>query len=237
LQYGIPLRIHECSDCGVSLVDHLPEDASSGDGKTRTDSEEHELLWKGISPGPYGQIRQALDDAGIFHKDTTQEFGILPTLTQSVEFIWIDPHDHHAAQTALAEALRKYEEGEQEDSELIQDTPTINPLRLNRFSYSGSPSEDGERTPYESSSGELEESEEPTPDDIVEDFDPEDATTEVWDGEDAEAADNFKSCLNGVGIACIVSEDGGKSRILVLPAEEARARKVIREIVEQKQSQ
>src|SRR5579862_3766907 len=127
----------QCSDCGVDLVDHLPEDASSGDVGTQTDSEGHKLLWKGIGPGPCGQICKALDDAGIFHKDTNKEFGILPTLTQCAEFIWINPPDREAAQTALAEALRKYKDGEQEDSELIQNTATINPLSLNRYPYSG----------------------------------------------------------------------------------------------------
>ena len=107
----------QCSDCGVGLIEHIPGDASSGDVGTPTDSEGHELLWRGISPGSCNEIREALDTAGIFHKDTDKEFGILPTLTQAAYFIWIDPRDRDAAQAALAEALRKYRDDEQQGNE------------------------------------------------------------------------------------------------------------------------
>jgi hypothetical protein len=73
---------------------------------------------------------------------------------------------------------------------------------------------------------------EPTPDDIVEDFDPEDATAEVWSGEDAEMAQVLNDCLSGVGIGCVQSHNGSHIRVLVLPATAARAKEIVREVVE-----
>ena len=71
------------------------------------------------------------------------------------------------------------------------------------------------------------------PDDLVEDFDPEDATCEVWSGEDEQMVEIFKECLQNVGIGSVTREDGEKTRILVLPSAEKRAREVIREIVDE----
>jgi uncharacterized damage-inducible protein DinB len=71
------------------------------------------------------------------------------------------------------------------------------------------------------------------PDDIATEFNPKEATSEVWFGDDAELAETFKACLREVGIHCVITADNGKERVLVLPAAEGRAKEIIREIVEQ----
>ena len=77
------------------------------------------------------------------------------------------------------------------------------------------------------------EADEENVDDIVEDFDPDDATCEVWSGDDCQMAQIFNDCLRNVGIGCVVKSDVPKVRILVLPESEKRAREVVREIIEQ----
>jgi len=190
----------QCSDCGVKLVEHLPNNAAAGDAETQTDPEGHELLWSGISPGPGDGIRDALDAAGIVHKDTDKDFGFLPTFSQSAQFIWIDPHDRNAAGAVLAEVLRKFEDGdlEPQGSALNRDAAGIDPFALNRRVFNRPSNEGVAIDAVESAFAEPQESDEPVPDDVVEDFDPDDATTEVWAGEDSEAAENFKNCLSGV---------------------------------------
>jgi hypothetical protein len=221
----------ECADCHVALVENLP-DTGSADGDTPpTDSEGLELLWRGLSPGLAGEIGDALDAAGIFHKDTDKDFGILPAFTQSAMFIWIIPRDRAAARAVLAGPAAKRHGDPQNADELVIDVPRVNPLSIDRpvfnrvHAHSNLEDEDavfGSDSPHE-----------PTPSDIIEDFVPEDATREVWTGESEEMAQVFKDCLSGVGIGSVVAEDGGKLRILVLPAAEGRAREVVREITEQ----
>jgi hypothetical protein len=84
------------------------------------------------------------------------------------------------------------------------------------------------------------------PNDVVPaDFNPDDATVEVWHGEDVELHNTLVECLNNVGIGCATHIDehpAGDSTtpsvnavlnpIFVLPSDEKRAREVIREIVD-----
>jgi hypothetical protein len=78
---------------------------------------------------------------------------------------------------------------------------------------------------------------------VPSDFDPNDASVEVWHGDDLEFHDMLVNCLNGVGIGCathIESEttpdapiaSTQANPIFVTPADEKRAREVIREIVD-----
>jgi hypothetical protein len=80
------------------------------------------------------------------------------------------------------------------------------------------------------------------PNDVVpSDFNPDDATVEVWHGEDAELHNTLVECLNNVGIGCAThleaadatTAPGAKPNpIFVLPSDEKRAREVIREIID-----
>jgi hypothetical protein len=85
----------------------------------------------------------------------------------------------------------------------------------------------------------------PLPDDVVSaDFDPDEATVEVWHGDDTGLHNTLVECLTNVGIGCATHfEDAAESNnapataaakpnpIFVLPSDEKRAREVIREIV------
>jgi hypothetical protein len=68
---------------------------------------------------------------------------------------------------------------------------------------------------------------------IVVDPHPEDATAEVWSGAEEGMAEFLKSALAGNGIGCYVDdEDPKRFALRVLPDEQERAAKIVRQVVE-----
>jgi hypothetical protein len=65
------------------------------------------------------------------------------------------------------------------------------------------------------------------------DWNPEDATAEIWSGGGEEQALVIESCLREVNIrARVESTDGGRQQVFVLPNDESRAKEIVREIDE-----
>jgi hypothetical protein len=221
----------KCADCGVALVDHLPTESLSGDEDAPKDSEGRELIWSGLSAKLYGAIRDALDDAGIAHTDVEKEFGTLPTFAQSAQLIWIDPRLRDAARSVLHKVLADTDPEDMGQRDSNSDhLAWMDPFNARREVYASQ-----SEPPESAEGGELPESgadAELPPDDAPEDFHPEDATSQVWTGEDMDSAQFLKDSLRGVGIGCVVSEDSGRGRVLVSPADEKRAREIVREVVE-----
>jgi len=201
-------------------------------------SEGLELLWSGVSDALTDEIAAALEAAQIVYKVTQKEFGLLPNLEQSANFVWIGPRDRTSSRAVLEKVLSGAGSIEQESERYPPDGRRMNPLGLGRKSYPADRSDSwfSRAAPFESASpfgsrapaGDAD----PTPDDIVEDFAQGDATAEVWAGDDAETADFLKASLNGVGIGCVLDDQGAKLRVLVLPQTEKRAREIVREVVE-----
>lgn len=247
-----------CADCGVDLVEHLSQDFSEDDGEIPTDSAGRRLLWSGMSSKLLDGICKALDAAKIEHVETTKEFGLLPTTLESALFVWVAVRDYPTARSILdsmfanpeARDLVADDERAQGRGLLYWRSRTIaDPAKPPRAT-SGLPSffigdssydkygpleasdDAAAESPLPISDSEDEDDSEPVPDDLVEDFDPGDATTEVWAGEDSVMAENLSNCLRNVGVGCALTDDGGKFRILVLPGSEKRAREIVREVVE-----
>ena len=61
---------------------------------------------------------------------------------------------------------------------------------------------------------------------------PEDASSETWKGEALEMAELLVASLGENRIHARVAEGGGKYQVFVLPEDEARAREIVREVVE-----
>ncbi|HXX19809.1 MAG TPA: hypothetical protein VEJ46_10430 [Candidatus Acidoferrum sp.] len=221
----------KCADCGVDLVSNFRADSPATDENVITNSEGLELLWSGLNKPLSNRIDYALNTAHIFHKVTDKGLGLLPTYPGSVAFVWIDPKDRAAARAILEKVLDKPETVDSQfQDELMAESARVNPLGLDRRVYNRVPDQAGDET--EDDFAESEDSGEPTPNDIVEDFDPDDATVEVWSGEDHEMAEYLKLCLPGVGVGCVLRKDGEKTHVLVLPSAEARAREIVREVIE-----
>jgi hypothetical protein len=221
----------KCADCGVALVDHLPAGGPPGDEDAPRDSEGRELLWSGLSAKLYEAIRDALDDAGIAHTDVEKEFGVLPTFAQSAQLIWIDPRVRDAARSVLSKVLAGSDPEDMGEGDSNSDhLAWMDPFKTRHSLYKAQ--SDVTAAEESAESAESADDAEPPPDDVREDFHPEDATSQVWAGEDMDIAQFLRDSLSGVGIGCVVSEDGGKGRVLVLPADEQRAREIVREVVE-----
>lgn len=219
-----------CSDCDVALVEHLPTAAPGADRDAPSDAEGRKLLWSGLSVKLYEAIRDALDAAGIAHTDVEKEFGTVPTFTESAQFIWIDPRAREAARSVLGRVLADAEaDGPPREAPNLDHPAWLDPLNVHRKVYASqsepsNPADSGELAESDTDSG--------PPDDAPEDFDAQHATSEVWAGEDMEQAQFLKDSLRGVGIGCDLSKDGGRGRVLVLPADEKRAQEIVREVVE-----
>ncbi len=221
----------KCSDCGVALVRSLPSDHPTEDSDATVDSEGRELLWGGRSSELYGAVRKALDAAGIQHTDVEKDFGILPTFAQTALLIWIDPRTRESARSALKKALADHAAADEpdDDSSSKDLMAWLDPFKARRSADSIS-TQRGDREAEEWPAGS--DTSEPVPDDAVGEFNPMEATAEVWVGEDADVAQFLSESLRGVGVGCVVTEDGGKIHVLVLPTDEARAREIVREVVE-----
>lgn len=196
-----------CSDCGAQLVEHI--DASLPTNRTQ-DTDGPELLWAGTDPAVLGVTVNALDEAGIPHHESHRDVGPIPGLSQPVYAIFIPKRHHDAAQTALNQARREFENGPERPDEVIAATESS----LAELEFP----EDDENAPS-------------VPDDVPENYDPDEATAEVWSGNDADTKDMLVACLRENGIGCeLEAED--KFRIRVMPSSETRAREIVREVIE-----
>jgi len=223
----------KCADCGVSLVTDLPGEnsweQSAKNVDAPTDSQGRLLLWSGLSQAIYAEICEALRLAHIPYCDEGREFGVLPTLTQLAALIWIEPKDFPSAQTVLEKVLTNSDQLEHRpDQELSSDNARVNPFNFNRRIYNRVPDpRTDERDEDQPAETDLR-----AEDDFGENFDPEQARAEVWSGDDPEIAEYLKNSLEGVGIGCLVHDQGQRLYVLVLPASETRAKEIVREVVE-----
>lgn len=199
-----------CSDCGVPLVRDLT-DASVRSNEPQ-DPEGVDLLWTGTDPSASSAIANALDAAKIYFHTSTREVGPLPGLAMPVYAILIRARDQAIAHTALADALRKLDSPAQDAAEPSADAALPG--------HSASPEEDDDRSAF------------PLSDYLPEEIHPDDATAEVWSGSDAVLAQGLNDSLRENGIGCVLDKSEAGMRIAVRTYDEARAREIIREVVE-----
>ena len=209
-----------CNDCDVPLVASL-DDASihtNAPGPAQ-EPDAPELLWTGTDSGISGAIAEALDASNISHHERTRDVGPLPGLSKPVYAIIIHARDRVAAQKVI-ENVRSQLEGPQPGADAGD---------------SGSTSQ-GPNAPADAPL-EAEDADDPFApehDYVPEDFDPDEATSEVWSGADtdSETKDMLVSSLRENGIGSAVDDSDGRHRICVMPPSEKRAREIIREVVE-----
>lgn len=216
-----------CNDCDVPLVVSL-DDASvhtNAPGPAQ-EPDAPEILWTGTDSGVSGAIGAGLDAANISHHERVRDVGPLPGLSQPVYAIFIHARDRDAAQTVI-ENVRSQLEGPQSDTDA--DDSARSSQSSNQAS--GAPPE---------AEG-ADDSFAPEHDYVPEDFDPNEATIEVWSGADITTKIMLIACLHENGIGCEVDDSEAADRIHVIPNEyricvmpssEKRAREIIREVVE-----
>lgn len=194
-----------CSDCGAALVDKLEPKEPARPAKNAAGPE---LLWTGANAAVRSAIVSALDDAEIPHHESKREVGPLPGLSQPVYAIFIPAQQREAGRAALEKGLAQFQDGGPESDD---ESPT--PGSLPNFSANT-------------------DDEQPVADDVVsENYHPDDATQEVWTGTDVDVKDMLVASLRENGIGHELSANGA-FRLLVMPSDEARAREIIREVIE-----
>jgi len=199
-----------CSDCDVALVDRLEEtDVHSNNPEL---SGTPELLWTGTDAGIRDGIIEALDTANILYHERGDKVGSLPGWSRQVYAIFTHARDHRAASAALEEVARSRETAPEDSDEAPRNSDA--PLQV-------SPPNDDE-----------DDLSDVPPDYVPEDFDPDDATAEVWSGHDATIRDNLITCLRGIGIGSATDDSAGQLRIRVTPSSQKRAIEMIRQIAD-----
>src|SRR5579872_1358 len=223
-----------CNDCDVDLVDALPSEEDV-DHKLRTPADEMDsptLLWKGASGGTFSAITAALDTAKIPYNREDLDARLVFSSEFSELEIWVPATSLTDAQNVLDEVL----------------SATANaPLRAE-------PPDATNEIPAEDDEGADDIRHE-----TLKELYPEDATAEVWSRHaannvtnnatssatgntainDALMADILKSCLAEIGVACYVQRpdaDSGDAQpiyaVRVLPEDEARAKEIVRQVVD-----
>ena len=211
------LGFTECSDCGVPLVENL-DDASAQFNEPEA-QESAELLWTGTQRSLFSTICRALDDANLFYHKASRDVGPLPGLTQLVFAIFVHRRDHDAAEAILQDLQRQRDF---RPSAMEDDDEQLEPNKALEEESEVLADDD------EESSAPADQSREFVPDD----FNPEDATVEVWSGAENTMAEALHVSLRENGIGSVVARDAGTTRVSVPPADEPRAREIIREVVE-----
>jgi hypothetical protein len=221
-----------CSDCEVDLVRQLADD-----------SEAKEPLWAGQDASVRDAICERLDAAKILHEDDSVESQFMPAFRQSIYRIQIRKKDHEAALNAVravdVDRLNiRPSPGVVHDrnSDWLRTNAAQRDLwgrLLNRDASPSEPADDSEIAADASASGDEDESAEEVSNDQLENFSPDDATSQVWSGADGSMAQSIDVCLREVGIGCVVNETPGNFNACVERASEIRAKEIIREIIEQ----
>jgi hypothetical protein len=230
----------KCSDCGVDLVEHLSgSSADSSDSGFGADPDAMEILWAGADASVRDEICSQLDTANIPYEDDSVESKLMPAFPISIFRIQISKRDHEGATRALQNVTTTSNAtGRSPRFVLDRNSALLNALGFNRnlagrLSSSSSDSDLADESTDTFGADATDSAQDPAPDDVLEDFDPRDATAQVWSGDDREMAQYFKTCLREVGINCTIADNNGKRSVMVQPADDQRAKEIVREIIDQ----
>jgi hypothetical protein len=199
-----------CSDCDVVLVERLDETEVHSNNPALSGTPE--LLWTGSDARTRDEIIEALEASKIAYHERNEQVGALRNWAEEVYAIFTHARDHRAATAALEHAnrRRKTEPEETDDG----------------------PGDSGSSAPELQAAEDDDDLSEVPPDYVPDDYDPEDATVEVWSGQDATMRENLITFLRNIGIGSATNDSAGKLRIRVTPALQKRAQEMIRQVIE-----
>jgi hypothetical protein len=237
-----------CADCDVDLVWELPaaaivphEPVAPGD----PDEDPFCSFWSGDDPRIHAELCELLDKERVPHKTVRREDHLFRISTYPAFQIGIPFSTFERAEAAVKEAYGSGAEAEEQDAALllpfekkrVRASRTVAPWlpAARGFAWSSRDSAKEMTAPREFAP------EEPSVETVAEelrtDWDskgwhPEDATAEVWSAESAELVDMLGSSLRENQIYFRFTQTGGKHTLFVLPEDEARAKEIVREVLE-----
>jgi hypothetical protein len=216
-----------CADCDVPLVAQLPalslrsssnrpsgsaEPASSE--RTPDDLEEDPFceFWQGDDSSIHAELCTVLSEAGIPYKTVRREQLLFRLSAKSALKIGVPFSLYQKAEVAVQQAFGTGEEG-------ASGIPLLAAPSAENEDVSG---EDDPSAQVTRASADFDPST----------FFPDDATAEIWVGDDAYTAEFLVAALRANEIHCRWDEDGNRQKLFVLPNDQVRAREIVREVVE-----
>jgi hypothetical protein len=239
-----------CADCDVDLVWELPGAAIvPQESVDPGDPEEDPFcsFWSGDDPRIHAELCELLDKERIPHKTVRREDHLFRISRYPAFQVGIPFSMFERAEAAVKEAYGSGAEAEGQaqdaalllpyEKERVGSSRTVAPwLPASRgFAWSdrdgaeemASPGDSTPEQPAVETDGE-----ESRADWDPEGWHPEDATVEIWSAESAELVDILGSSLRENQIHFRFTQTSDKHALFVLPEDEARAREIVREIVE-----
>jgi hypothetical protein len=192
----------ECNDCGVALVKALDPEPPA-----ISESSPIVAVWRGSDPAEQERVEEALDSAGIAFTapEPKSAFGFLaaePTME-----VWVSKADLERARKIVDDLDDR---AHPDESNVDEDDDSL-------ALPDSDDAEDDETQP---------------PSDLAEEWYDDDPVAEVWCGDSEAFADNLIACLREVGIASRKLPESPRWRLVVRPAQEPRAKEIVREVVD-----
>jgi hypothetical protein len=160
-------------------------------------------VWQGNDPSECERVKAALENAGIEFLDRdSKNFDVFVPLGSNLE-IFVSTADRDAARKIILD----------EDGRIDPDELTPEGIEALTLPESDQPDSDG-------------------PQDLSVEWNEDDPVTEVWNGEKEDFADTLAACLREIGIASRKLSEASHWSLVVRPEQEARAKEVVREVVE-----
>jgi hypothetical protein len=208
-----------CSDCHVLLVHEPPpsrQESLPEPGDPNRDP--FCAFWEGDDPRVHAELCEVLDEAGIPHKTVYRKDHLFNLANYPSFQIGVPASRFEDSENAVREAFGT-EEGRSALEEL-QASPKLLPSNENRIRKLPEMLAPQESIPGPESPGDSA------------DWLEEDATALVWSGEDAYRASAILGALNENDLHVRREMQNNATNLFVFPAEESRAREIIREMVE-----
>jgi hypothetical protein len=220
-----------CADCHVFLVnkrpaelrlvegDHFPDevadsDSAGLDGEAPVEPGDPNRdpfcsFWKGNDARVCAELCTVLDEAGIPHKTIHRQDHLFNLNHHSPYELGVPASLYEKAELAIKEAFGT-------DQETGEDTVPLLPAPERDVNDFGPASEEAIAEANEWLGPRY----------------PEDATLEVWSGDDLAAKEMIEMSLQENDVMCRSEVRAGQINVFVLPEDEARAKEIVREIVE-----
>jgi hypothetical protein len=194
-----------CADCDVDLVYELPAAAMvSVERIDPGDPEEDPFcsFWKGDDPRVHAELCALLGEEGIPHKTIRRQDHLFNWNTKSAFEIGVPFSQFDKAEAVIKEAYGDENASSSEEAAVPLELPEFVEPRESR------PGWDSEHWYRE------------------------DATVEIWEGDQREMGELLAASLGENQIHSRVAENRGTHKLFVLPGDETRAREIVREVVE-----
>src|SRR5712692_3092122 len=203
--------VTQCSDCGVSLVDTLEPSAVELHLQDQKDEGALVRVWSSDDPREFASVKAALEKAEIAYTDkSAAAYFIFRSMRPKME-IRVAETDLERAREIIRDLL-----GEPPIAESEEDTSGELPADLDTAS---------------------EVPDDAAPEYPTDNWDEEEAVSEVWSGDEVDVATMLVACFRENGIASRSLSDNARTRLLVRPEDAPHAKEIVREVVESKPPQ